>query len=102
MTALVEHYSPSDLALSALLRTQSAVESGTANLAGNLRHRYAESRVAWFVILIPVAIFVGLALFTFLTIQCWNRGYLGFSGQVTWHFTDWTHFNFSVRFACVR
>ncbi|BEP13398.1 hypothetical protein acdb102_17090 [Acidothermaceae bacterium B102] len=102
MTTLVEHYSPSDLALSALLRTQSTVESGAASLADSLRRRYAESRVVWFAIVIPIAIFLGLALIAYLTVQCWNRGYAGFSGLVNVHFTDWTHFNVSIRFACVR
>lgn len=57
----------------------------------------AESRVAWFAIVLPLVVLAGLGIFAYLTVQCWNRGYSGFTGQ--WSMTQgWT--SATIKFAC--
>ncbi len=91
-----------NLLLYGALAAQRGVASGIESMQNTMQRKYAESKVVWFAIVIAVLIFLGLVLAVYLTIQCWNRGYAGFSGQVNWHFTSWTHINVQVNFACVR
>ena len=91
-----------DLLFHGALAAQRGVTSGVEGMQGALQRKYAESKVVWFAIIIAFVIFLGLALVAYLTVQCWNRGYLGFSGLINWHFTSWTHFYVHVNFACVR
>lgn len=100
MTCTAATPTPTDLMLRGMLTAQSEVQTRAEALADGLRRAYAQSRVVWFAIILPIAIFLGLALFAYLTVQCWNRGYRGFSGLVDWHFTSWTHFFINVHFAC--
>ncbi|WP_322778229.1 hypothetical protein [Frankia sp. Cas4] len=90
-----------DLLLHGAVSAQEGLASGIMGAQSLLQRKYAESKVVWFAIVIVVAIFLGLALAAYLTVQCWHRGYAGFSGLVNWHFTSWTHFNVEVHFACV-
>jgi dolichyl-phosphate-mannose--protein O-mannosyl transferase len=100
MTAVAQR--TEDLLFHGALAAQRGVTSGVESLHSTLQRKYAESKVVWFAIVIAVLIFLGLVLAVYLTVQCWNRGYAGFSGQVNWHFTSWTHFYVQVNFACVR
>lgn len=99
MLAILDN--PENAVLHGLLRVQDEVDVRAGQLADVLRRTYSQSRVVWFAVVIPIAIFLGLALAAYLTVQCWRRGYAGFSGLVDWHFTSWTHFNVAIHFACI-
>jgi hypothetical protein len=89
-----------DLLFHGALAAQRGVTSGIERMQGTLQRKYAESKVAWFAIVLAVVIFLSLALFAYLTVECWNRGYSGFSGLVNWQYTNWTHIYLQVNFGC--
>ena len=59
--------------------------------------RFQESHGAWFVIVIPIVVLIGIAIFAYLTVQCWNRGYNGFTGKFS-RSNGWL--NATIRFYC--
>lgn len=64
---------------------------------GDRAQTVAESHPAWFAIVIPLVVLAGIAIFAYLTVQCWNRGYSGFTGRFTME-KGWT--SATIRFEC--
>ncbi len=89
------------MVLQGSIAAHQAVSTGIENVQALLQRKYDESRVAWFAIALAAIVFFALAIGAYLTVQCWSRGYRGFSGVFNWHFTSWTHIDITMNFMCV-
>jgi hypothetical protein len=80
-----------------LLRSVVSAQVGLRSMAQRTVRRYAESHPVQFAIILPLAVLAGLALGAFLTVECWRRGYRGFTGEFT-RTDGWT--SARIRFYC--
>ena len=79
-----------------LLRGAVATQVNSRAMVEQVR-RLAESHVVWFAVVLPLVVLAGIAIFAYLTVQCWNRGFSGFSGQFS-RSDGW--FSATIRFWC--
>jgi len=85
-----------EMLLRSAVSAQTAAHVVADRAAGRME-RLAESHPAWFVIVIPLIVLAGIAIFAYLTVQCWNRGYSGFTGRFS-RTSGWT--SATIRFEC--
>lgn len=94
MTSLIQGYE--DMLVRGAARAHTTVHAMTDGVSRRIE-RTAESHAAWFAIVIPLVVLAGIGIFAYLTVQCWNRGYNGFTGRFT-RTDGWT--SATISFEC--